>query len=64
MTREEANKEAKKLAEWEMQEFEKLLEEYKEAGKCIGGLDSDKRLFPELHEKVKKRLEEINNQIE
>lgn len=64
MTRQEANEEAKKLAEWEMKERDRLWEEAEKAGKLPMGLDGDKRVFYDLNEKVKKRLAEINSQIE
>ena len=65
MTREQANKEAKKIYEEWIKKREEIEIKAKTEGKWVtGGLDGNTHLFKELNNKLKDELDHMNSMIE
>ncbi|MCI8669205.1 MAG: hypothetical protein HFI34_06770 [Lachnospiraceae bacterium] len=65
MTREQANREAKKIYEEWIKEREEIEIKAKSEGKWVtGGLDGNNHLFRELNNKLKEKLARLDSMIE
>ena len=64
MTKEQANKEAKRIFQEAIQKADAIEKEAKQNGSWKPGLDANKALFEDLHKETQEKLKKLSELVE